>query len=149
MGNVSAMGRLILLDRAISQLGIKEIPGDKSNPEINKYFDIINQKWADDEVAWCSAFVNWVCKIEDFEYTGKLNARSWLQYETVFNPKPGHIVVFWRESPNSWKGHVGFFLHEYNDFIYCLGGNQSNEVCIKVYSKKRVLKYVIPPFKSL
>jgi hypothetical protein len=27
----------------------------------------------------------------------------------VAYPEPGDIVVFWRESPQSWKGHVGIF----------------------------------------
>jgi len=139
--------RLLILNRALKEYGIKEIPGDKSEPEINKYFDIINQEWADDEIAWCGAFINWVCKIEGFEYTNKLDARSWLGLENkISDPKPGHIVIFWREDPNSWKGHVGIFIAKRNGYIYCLGGNQSNKVQISAYPEDRVLGYREPKF---
>lgn len=138
--------RLILLNRAIKEYGITEIPGDKSNPEINKYFDIIDHTWADDEVSWCSAYVNWVCKIEGFEYSNELTARSWLDFEEVSDPGPGDIVVFWRENPNSWKGHVGFFTSNRNTLVYTLGGNQSNQVNIKGYPEERVLKYIRPKY---
>lgn len=139
--------RLILIEKALSQYGITEIKGDKSNPEINKYFNEIGQTWADDEVSWCSAFVNWVCKTENFEYSGKLTARSWLDIgTTIITPKLGNIVILWREDPDSWKGHVGFFVREDKNNIWVLGGNQSNTVNISSYPKERLLKYIKPNF---
>lgn len=141
--------RLILLDRAIKEYGVTEIPGDKSNPEINKYFDLIGHTWADDEIAWCGAFVNWVCKSEGFEYTGKLTARSWLDLDghvTSTQVKPGDLVIFWRDNINSWKGHVGFFVKKNKDGVYCLGGNQNNQVNIKVYPEHTVLGYRRPKY---
>jgi hypothetical protein len=53
----------------------------------------------------------------------------------------GDIVVFWRVGENDWRGHVGFFISEHDEWIYCLGGNQGNEVSIKPYAKRRVLQY--------
>lgn len=136
--------RLILLETAIKEYGVTEIPGNKSNPEINKYFNITGHTWADDELAWCSAYVNWVCKSQGFEYSGKLNARSWLDVgENVTNTqvKPGDIVVFWRENITSWKGHVGFFIKWNKNGIYTLGGNQNNQVNIKSYPGHRLLGF--------
>jgi len=129
---------------AFSQYGIKEIKGEKDNPEILKYFDEIgyNGSALKDETAWCSAFVNWVLKTSDAPYTGKLNARSWLKIGTETNcPKMGDVVIFWRSSKNSWKGHVGFYIHESEDEIFVLGGNQNNQVKISSYPKERLLGY--------
>lgn len=133
-----------ILSTALSQYGISEMPGEeKNNPEILKYFDIIGQKWVKtDETAWCSAFVNWCAKMSGYDFTGKLNARSWLDIgHNVIKPVQGDIVIFWRELPNSWKGHVGIYISESLTDIYVLSGNQSNKVCIKPYKKTRLLGY--------
>ena len=78
----------------------------------------------------------------DAPYTGKLNARSWLDIgmETN-NPQPGDVVVLWRESKNSWKGHVGFYINRVDDEIFILGGNQDNQVKISGYPSSRLLGY--------
>ena len=128
---------------ALSQIGIKEIVGSKHNPDVLKYFSEIGHDWVkNDEMAWCSAFVNWVCKKANKEFTGKLNARSWLDVGTeVKDAKTGDIVILWREDPNSWKGHVGIYCRETKNYIYILGGNQANSVCIKAYQKRLLLGY--------
>lgn len=128
---------------ALSQIGIKEIVGKQHNPEVLKYFHEIGHEWVkDDETAWCSAFVNWCAKKANKPFSGKLNARSWLDVgvETK-EPKPGDIVVLWRESPDSWKGHVGIFCREQGHYIYILGGNQKNSVCVQAYQKRQLLQY--------
>lgn len=132
------------LDIAFTQYGIKEIKGAEDNPEILKYFDDIgfDGNALKDETAWCSAFANWVCLKAGKVMTEKLNARSWLDVGyRVHAPQPGDIVVFWRGSLDSWKGHVAFFINQDEDNIYVLGGNQSNQVCIKPYPKSRLLQY--------
>lgn len=141
-----------ILKLAFSQYGIKEIAGnEKNNPEILKYFTEIGHKWVKtDETAWCSAYVNWCAKKSGFEYSGKLDARSWLNVgKQVFTPQLGDIVIFWRESLESWKGHVAFYInHIYINYIndihnniYCLGGNQGNMVQILPYPKTRLLGF--------
>ncbi|MDH7444689.1 TIGR02594 family protein [Aquimarina sp. 2201CG14-23] len=130
--------------KAISQYGIKEIKGINDNPEVLKYFDEIgfDGKKMKDETAWCSAFVNWCCKVTGYEFTGKLNARSWLNVGiNVELPAQGDIVILWRENPKSWKGHVGFFVRETNGFVYILGGNQNNQVSVRAYPKKKLIQY--------
>ena len=131
------------LELALSQVGVKEIVGLGHNPTILKYFDEIGHSWVDDdETAWCSAFVNWVCFKNNLSMSGKLNARSWLKVgEKVTNPKVGDIVVFWRVSRSDWRGHVGFFISQRNGVIYTLGGNQGNQVCIKAYNQNRLLEF--------
>ncbi|UAB85449.1 TIGR02594 family protein [Zunongwangia sp. SCSIO 43204] len=134
-----------LLKIAASQLGTKEISGSEDNPQIVKYAEesgIIGI--TNDEIAWCSTFVNWVAKKAGLQSSGSAAARSWTNIGiAVKDPKPGDIVVFWREDPLSWKGHVGFFTGFNKDasIVYCLGGNQSNAVNITGYDAKKVLSY--------
>lgn len=131
------------LELALSKIGTKEIVGVKNNPEILNWAKDIGHSWVkSDETAWCSIFVNWVCKNTNLDFTGKLNARSWLDVgESVKNPKIGDVVIFWRESKHSWKGHVAFFIRETESLIYVLGGNQSNQVKISAYPKEQLLGY--------
>ena len=134
---------MTVINRALSQYGVKEIPGQEDNPVIVSYFSEIGHSWVkDDETAWCSAFANWVAKKENKAYSGKLNARSWLSVgKSVEVPEIGDIVVLWRSSKSSWKGHVGFFINQDDKYIYILGGNQNNQVCIRPYPKDRLLEY--------
>ncbi|MDT7832385.1 TIGR02594 family protein [Flavobacteriaceae bacterium S356] len=133
-----------IIRTALSQYGVKETPDTTDHPQIVKYFTELGydgEKLKED-TAWCSAFVNWVAKKTGYEHSGKLNARSWLSIGTSTEiPSWGDIVVLWRESPSSWKGHVGFYIKESKRYVYVLGGNQRNSVCIKAYPKNRVLDY--------
>ncbi len=51
----------------------------------------------------------------------------------------GAVMVFWRESRQSGKGHVGFYVGEDKDAYQILGGNQSDSVCLTWVSKSRFL----------
>lgn len=141
----------LALQIAFSEYGVKEIVGKQHNPEVLKYFVGIGHAWVhDDETAWCSAFVNWCCKGAGLEYSGKLDARSWMDVgEHIQDPLLGDVVVFWRESPQSWKGHVGFYINRIGHWIYTLGGNQNNMVCIKAYHVNRLLMYRRPNKRKL
>ena len=95
------------------------------------------------ETSWCSAFINGCAKKRGFEYSGKLNARSWLNVGMkVDSINAADLVVFWRESPDSWKGHIAVPIREDGDYIWALGGNQSNMVRISAYPKGRKLAYI-------
>ena len=126
---------------ALKYYGLKEIKGNVHEPIIIDMFAEIGHKWVlNDELAWCSTFANFVCKMTGYEYTGKLNARSWLEVGIeVEVPKLGDIVVFWRNGIDSAFGHVGQYVNETETHIYVLGGNQSNMVRISAYPKNRVL----------
>ena len=134
-----------LLKIAFSELGTEEIKGDEHNPEVLKYASETGIPNIDnDEIAWCSTFVNWVAMKAGMQYSKKPNARSWLNVgKKVTAPEPGDVVVFWREDPQSWKGHVGFFLGFSLDKkrVYCLGGNQGNRVSVSAYLANQVLSY--------
>jgi uncharacterized protein (TIGR02594 family) len=132
-----------LIETALSEYGVMEIPGAEHNPDILRYFDEIGHEWVDDdETAWCSAFVNWVAKTCGYEYSGKLNARSWLDVgDVILNFELGDIAILWRVSPDSWQGHVGFPVRKDGDTLWLLGGNQNNMVCVRPYPYSRLLGY--------
>ena len=134
-----------LLQIALSQYGVTEIKGAKHNPTIVGYsHDIGYGGIVSDETAWCSIFMNWCAMKVDLIRSGKLNARSWLAVgKAVTTPKIGDVVIFWREKPSSWKGHVAIYINHSQDgkYIYCLGGNQNNTVCIKPYKASQLLGY--------
>ena len=134
-----------LLKIAFSQMGVKEISGPQHNDTIVNYAKESGFEWVnDDETAWCSIFVSWVALKCDLKRSKKANARSWLHVgANTANPEPGDVVVFWRESPESWKGHVGFFTGFSKDGsrVYCLGGNQGNQVSVSAYPADTVLGF--------
>ena len=134
-----------ILKIAASQLGVKEIRGAEDNTQIVAYAKETNISGINnDEIPWCSTFVNWCAKEAGLPISGKPNARSWINVgKTTDKPVPGDVVVFWRESINSWKGHVGIFLgfNKESNKVYCLGGNQSDKVRISPFPKERILQY--------
>jgi len=133
-----------LLLRALQEVGVKEIKGTKHAPEILKYLEWagFDKLFNDDETAWCSTFVNAMAESLCLERSHKANARSWLEVgEPVQDPQPGDVVIFWRGSPNDWRGHVGIFVSERNGYIYTLGGNQGDQVSVAPYLKQRLLGY--------
>lgn len=135
-----------LLNIALSQYGVKEIEGKEHNPVIIGYSKEIGYGGIiADETAWCSIFMNWCALKAGLIRSGKLNARSWLTVgeEVTEPPQLGDVVVFWRGQRNSWKGHVAIYINHSEDgkYIYCLGGNQNNRVCIKAYNASQLLGY--------
>ena len=134
-----------ILRTALTQYGVTEIRGGNHNPTIVKYSSDIGYKGViDDETAWCSIFINWCAMKAGLERSKKLNARSWIDIgEEIQNPQPGDVVVFWRGSPDAWTGHVALIINYSEDkrFIYCLGGNQNNQVKVSPYSVDKLLTF--------
>jgi uncharacterized protein (TIGR02594 family) len=131
---------------AWSQLGVREVPGERHHPQVLVYHKATTLGAAADEVPWCSAAVCWVleqCKIPSTRSAG---ARSWLKWGIGLNePCYGCIVVFDRSSKAQPKaGHVGFYIDRTKDSVVVLGGNQGNEVRVSLYPAKKVLGYRWP-----
>ncbi len=130
---------------ALAEQGVKEFPGNGDNPRVVEYLKSTNLAApfdANDETAWCSAFVNWCVERSGFEGTDSAWARGWLNWgKKTTAPKRGCIVVFKR---NVSSGHVAFYISETATHIKVLGGNQSNQVNISNYPKSRFLGYRIP-----
>jgi uncharacterized protein (TIGR02594 family) len=132
-----------LLLEFLSHYGLKEIDGPESNPDIIAMFKEIGYDVQDDSTtAWCSAAMNYYAKKTGYEYTGKLDARSWLKTSIIIlKPTMGDIVVFWRDKPSGWEGHVGLFIAWDETNIYTLGGNESNMIKISPYPRAQLLGF--------
>ena len=122
-------------DLAKAEIGTVEwAKGD--NPKVVAYFkDSGNAGVTNDETAWCAAFVGAMLKRAGMKGTGKLTARSYLDWGTPVdrkNAREGDVVVFKRGN-SSWQGHVAFFVKDNGNTITVLGGNQSNAVNRKAY----------------
>jgi len=132
-----------ILTEMLSNYGLSEIAGGQHNPQIVAFFKEIGFDCVkDDETAWCSAALNYFAKKHGYYRSGKLDARSWLKVgDIVLEPQLGDIVVFWRESYASWKGHVALYINSNEKYIWCLGGNQNNAISIVAYPRDRLLGY--------
>lgn len=138
---------------AEGEIGVTENP-DKiiDNPRVVEYFtatDFMNK--GDDEIPWCSAFVNWCMAQAGIEGTHSARARSWHEEgwgEKLDEPREGCLVVL-KRPPKPENGHVGFYAGMNDDNrIRLLGGNQGPEgrgaVNISNQSKDLVLSYRWP-----
>lgn len=137
--------RPVWIDKAIEYYGIKEIHGSNDHPDI-VYFhkNVVGRDWHD-EVPWCASFVGSVLKDSACKFMKSARARSYEKYgRKAKYPQLGDIIVFWRGSLGSGKGHVGFFIKEQNGKVLVLGGNQRNMVCFSWYGKSRLRGYYRP-----
>lgn len=128
---------------ALGEYGVYEIVGAVNSPRVMKYSQEIGLTWVkDDETAWCALFVNWCLMKAGKPNTKAVNARSFLKYGvSTKTPVLGDIVVLWRENKIGALGHVGFFIHDTENYIYILGGNQSDSVNITRFRKTQLLDY--------
>lgn len=133
------------MEAAFGEHGIRRFPAGQTNPRIVEYNHYTNLRGYDDKISWCSSFVNWCLAQSGIAGTGSALARSWLEWGMPLeSPVPGCIAVLTRDDPNSWKGHVGFFLRVEGDAVFLLGGNQLEEVREHYYPVSSVLSYRWP-----
>jgi len=134
-----------LIAQAKQFYGVRDIEGKENEPQVIMFFhETGNTKVNSDEAAWCSVFMGYCAKQKGYQYSKYMNARSWLNVgDSIGQPEPGDIVIFWREKKESWKGHVSIYLGKSasTNEIYCLGGNQNDEVCIQTYPVENVLGF--------
>jgi uncharacterized protein (TIGR02594 family) len=133
-----------IIEIATLEIGVKEVSGDGSNPRILQYARETGFKnYQSDESSWCSLFINWCAEQAGLERSFSLAARSWLRVGIpVTDPEPGDIAVFWRVKRESWQGHVAIFTgFARNGRIYCLGGNQNNQVSISARTEDKLLGF--------
>jgi len=130
---------------ARGELGVRAFDAGASNPRITQYHAGTDIAGYDDKASWCSSFVNWTLGRAGIAGTGSALARSWLAWgDAIAEPRPGCIAVLWRDDPQSWKGHVAFFVREAGDEVVLLGGNQLSAVREQRYPRSQVLGYRWP-----
>ncbi|CAB4141439.1 TIGR02594, TIGR02594 family protein [uncultured Caudovirales phage] len=123
------------------ELGVKELQGIADNPRIVEYHATTTLRATDDEVPWCSSFVNWCMTKAGYVGTRSAAARSWASWGVkIDKPVKGCIVVLTRTG----GGHVGFYEDGDDHTISVLGGNQDDAVNVRKYRSSRLLAYVLP-----
>lgn len=130
---------------ARGELGVKEYSGKfNNNPRILEYNKATSLGASEDEVSWCAAFVGWVLQKAGFTSTRSALARSYLTWGTALSePRYGCIVVF-RRGNSATFGHVSFVQKFDDNYVWCLGGNQSDSVKVSRFSRSSVLGYRWP-----
>ena len=131
-------------------VGIKEVAGTSSHPQILAMLQL-DQKWpGGDDVPWCSAFMNDVGWLLRLPRSKSLRARSWLTVGrpvTIDEAEAGFDVVILKRGKAKQPGpdvieapgHVGLFAGREGNFVLVLGGNQSDAVNVKRFPAGRVL----------
>lgn len=131
---------------ARGEIGQAEIPGPANNLRILSYYAKAGFPGINDETTpWCAGFVNFCLESAGVPGSKSLEAREFLNWgKPVTKPYPGCVAVFWRDSPQSWHGHTGFYVGETAAGIQLLAGNQGDKVCIEPQSKMKLLGYREP-----
>lgn len=128
------------VDEAMGVLGLDE---NRDYTELAEFLKSDGSTVGDPrKIPWCGDLVETAikrgCKSGVITPTNPYLAANWNKWGVECDPCVGAIVVFWRGSPSSWKGHIGFIVGESKSNWYVLGGNQRDSITITPISKDRV-----------
>lgn len=128
------------LAEAWLEFGETERPGADHNPRIVKlYADAGQPGVANDEVAWCAAFLGACLQRSGIAGTKSLMARSYASWgDKLDEPRSGAVAVLSRSS-NPALGHVAFVVGDSDDTLFLLGGNQADAVSVAAFPKNRLV----------
>jgi uncharacterized protein (TIGR02594 family) len=137
-------------DLAQRYVGVGEVAGSASNPQILAMLRL-DQEWPEgDDVPWCSAFMNYIAWLLRLPRSKSLRARSWLLVGRPLSLEEAaagfDVVILKRGKSNQpgpdvieAPGHVGLFAGREGNRILVLGGNQSDAVNVKGFPANRLL----------
>lgn len=128
------------MDVAAAEIGVTEIAGQAHEPRILAYHATTRERHVTDEMAWCSAFVNWCLRQANYTGANSAAANSWVHWAQGDDLKClryGAVTVIRNEEDPPGRGyHVGFYLETVGIRMRLLGGNQRNiEVCALGFPK--------------
>lgn len=136
---------------ALSDYGIKEVPGAASNPQILGWAKELGleKQYTNDGIAWCALTVaHWVHQAGYEPVAQPLWALNWSSWGTAADkPSLGDVLVFRRKTATGFAGHVGLYVGEDASHFYVLGGNQGDKVCIEPVLKTRLVAARRSPFR--
>jgi uncharacterized protein (TIGR02594 family) len=128
---------------AARHLGVNEAAGGPGAVQIARWAADLGMKdFIGFRTSWCGLFAAHCLHstLPDAVLPhGYLAARKWLDFGQAITPRPGAVMVFWREALASWKGHVGFCAGEDATHFHILGGNQDNQVSLARWPKAKLL----------
>ncbi len=133
---------LLWFQEARRLMGTRETPGVGSNPVILDWATDMNVMYKSDDIPWCGLFTGQCITAtlpDEPVPAGLLRARAWERFGIPTRPTMGAVMVFWRRSPGSGLGHVGFYAGEDAAAFRILGGNQSDSVSLAWIDKARLV----------
>jgi uncharacterized protein (TIGR02594 family) len=136
---------------ALSDYGVKEVPGAASNPVILGWAKELglDGAYTNDGIAWCAlATAHWVYQAGYAPVEKPLWALNWADWGNPADvPSLGDVLVFRRKTATGFAGHVGLYVGEDDSRFYVLGGNQGDAVCIEPVLKSRLVAARRSPFR--
>lgn len=120
---------------AEKEIGQHELPENRG-PVVRRY--IATGKCGHEGDPWCAIFVNAALEGTGLKGSRSPSSQSFRHSEDFVQlkgPAIGAIVVYWRISPRSGLGHVGFYIDETAGYINTLGGNESDMVREELLAK--------------
>lgn len=133
---------LVWFKEALRLMGVREVTGPDNNGVILDWAKGQGIPYKGDDIPWCGLFVGHCISstLEREPVPGNvLGARSWGRFGIATKPTMGAVMVFWRKSPSSGLGHVGFYAGEDPDAYRVVGGNQGDCVCTTWIGKDRLV----------
>jgi uncharacterized protein (TIGR02594 family) len=114
---------------ALKEIGQRELPNNRG-PVVRRYIAMAG--CGEEGDPWCAIFANAMLESNGVSGTKSPSSQSFRHHPNfaqLKGPALGAIAVFWRISPKSGLGHVGFYAGEdAHGFIDTVGGNESDMV---------------------
>jgi uncharacterized protein (TIGR02594 family) len=144
----------LMLKEALKLLDVTEDLSKKNNPIIMSWAKELGADVAHvyiaDEIPWCGLFMAYIAKKASKQVVkSPLWALNWGNFgQYIPTPMLGDVLVFTRKTPTGkTAGHVALYVGEDSTHYHCLGGNQSDKVCITRIEKDRLYTARRPNYK--
>ena len=114
-----------IVNLATAEIGNGEIKQNNAG----QYVKLYNK---DLEAAWCAGFVSYILQQANFtafDYSLSAKAiynQAKLKNRITLTPKVGYLIVFWRNNPKAWTGHIGIVENVNQDYLYTIEGNKGS-----------------------
>ena len=118
----NAIGENLIVKNAKLEIGNGEIGGNNKGIYVKRYNRSL-------EASWCAGFVSYIMDISNkdiLEYSVSAKAiynEAKKENRLTDSPKAGDLIVFWRGSKTSWKGHIGIIEKVDNNRLHVIEGN--------------------------
>lgn len=137
-----------MLVEALKLYGTLEQPGVRDNPTILAWAAELGlvKTYSHDSIPWCGLFMGVVAKRADKPVPDSpLWALAWADFgHHVDHAGLGDVLTFKRNG----GGHVSMYVGEDTTAYHCLGGNQSDKVCITRIDKTRLYQARRPDYAT-
>jgi uncharacterized protein (TIGR02594 family) len=120
---------------ALHEIGNRE-DGANQGAAVQRYINMANCGALGDP--WCAIFANAMLEGVGIAGTRSPSSQSFRNHPNfvpLSGPAKGALTIYWRSSPSSGMGHVGFYRGEDASRVWTLGGNEDDMVQIEALPK--------------